>query len=346
MKIALAIAIAVLVAIAALAVSTEAAGPPTVTTGTGSGGLSCSPKVPSHATLNGTVNPNGQDTTYYFQYGSDATYGSQTETQDAGGGTADVAVSADLSNVGPAPIHFRLVATGGGTTVYGDDHIAQILIPPCPAPPSPQFQARVTVALGCTSAPPTATARVTITPVMSDVELGATASIGYGPGAGASLQPPHESSGVRVPWSSASTAPVTVTIPIGTVPSRNQDYSLIVRSDGAGSLVSPISDVAFIAPSCVAHTPGKTSTTNVPWSLVGLSRRHHTATISFQPPACATKAPAHVTVTPLRHHRVRIAVTMRVWVPPVTCATLKVKRQLRTIHLPRGTTAAQLVHAR
>jgi hypothetical protein len=345
MKIAIAIAIAVLIAIAALAASTEAAGPPTATTGTGSGSLSCSADIPSHLSMSGTVNPNGQDTTYSFQYGVDTTYGSQTTAQDAGSGTSDVAVSADVTGVGAGTIHFRLVAAGGGTTVYGDDHTANVGVPPCPPPPMPRIDAKVLVTLGCDGAGATASAQVTITPVMSTHELGATASIGYGTGPAAILPADHQSAGVRVSWSTANFAPATVTIAIGPVPSRSLNYELILAADDGGELVTPISDVSFSEHGCPARGTSRSIATSVTWKLVSRSARHRTATISFQPPCGATKDPAHISVTRLSRHRARIAVTMRVSLPASSCITLA-KRQQRTIHLPRGTTAAQLVHAR
>jgi hypothetical protein len=46
------------------------------------------------ATLTGTVNPNGSDTTYRFEYGTSTGYGSQTAKLDAGSGTAAVQVTA------------------------------------------------------------------------------------------------------------------------------------------------------------------------------------------------------------------------------------------------------------
>ena len=91
---------------------------------------------------------------------------------------------------------------------------------------------------------------------------------------------------------------------------------------------------------------GKSATVNVQWSLVSFSRRHHRAVISFQPP-CGTMAASHasVRVTRLRHHRVRIAVTMRVPVPAASCPTLLPVRRI-TVRLPRRTSAAALIHAR
>jgi hypothetical protein len=72
------------------------------------------------ATLNGTVNPNGIATTYYFQWGLTSSYGNTTSTQSAGSGTSNVAVSADLTGLVPkTTYHYRLVATNSIGTSYG-----------------------------------------------------------------------------------------------------------------------------------------------------------------------------------------------------------------------------------
>ena len=78
------VAAIVLVASGLLAVAITSAGnpqsasaapappPPTATTG------SPSNQAQSSATVAGTVNPNGVDTNYYFQYGTTTAYGSNT----------------------------------------------------------------------------------------------------------------------------------------------------------------------------------------------------------------------------------------------------------------------------
>jgi hypothetical protein len=74
------------------------------------------------ASLNGTVNPQGQDTNYYFQYGTSTAYGNQTATTDAGPGTAAVNASAAISSLAPATTyHYRLVATNASGTTLGAD---------------------------------------------------------------------------------------------------------------------------------------------------------------------------------------------------------------------------------
>jgi hypothetical protein len=102
---------------------------PTVTTG------SATSVTSSSATLNGTINPNGLSTTYYFEYGTTTSYGSTTSETDAGSGTDDVSVSADLTGLSEGmTYHFRLVATNSGGTSYGDDATFTSTTTPAPAP--------------------------------------------------------------------------------------------------------------------------------------------------------------------------------------------------------------------
>lgn len=63
------------------------------------------------AGLSGTVYPNGTDTLYSFQYGSDTSYGNNTAPVDAGSGTAAVAASGTLTGLtAGATYHYRLCA--------------------------------------------------------------------------------------------------------------------------------------------------------------------------------------------------------------------------------------------
>ncbi|MBK7029757.1 MAG: fibronectin type III domain-containing protein [Bacteroidales bacterium] len=74
------------------------------------------------ATLNGTVNPSGLATTYYFQYGTTTSYGSVTSTISAGSGASAVTVSANISGlITGQTYHFRLVATNTDGTSNGSD---------------------------------------------------------------------------------------------------------------------------------------------------------------------------------------------------------------------------------
>jgi hypothetical protein len=74
------------------------------------------------ATLNGQVNPNGASTTYYFDYGTSAAYGSSTTQTSAGSGTTAQAVSAVISGLTPGTTyHYRLVASNSAGTTNGND---------------------------------------------------------------------------------------------------------------------------------------------------------------------------------------------------------------------------------
>jgi len=76
----------------------------------------------SGATLNGSVNPNGTDTTVYFQYGTSTAYTSQTASADIGNGSSAVPFSASLSTLpSNTTYHYRLVTVANGvTTIYAD----------------------------------------------------------------------------------------------------------------------------------------------------------------------------------------------------------------------------------
>lgn len=74
------------------------------------------------ATLEGSVNPRGSDTSYYFQYGPTKAYGGQTAIADAGAGTHAVNVSLSVAGLQPLTVyHYRLVAVNGGGAENGND---------------------------------------------------------------------------------------------------------------------------------------------------------------------------------------------------------------------------------
>jgi hypothetical protein len=73
-------------------------------------------------TLSAIINPNGFDTTYYFQYGTTSSYGFTTSEASAGNGTSNITVTAQVSNLEPnTPYHFRIVAENAAGIVRGDD---------------------------------------------------------------------------------------------------------------------------------------------------------------------------------------------------------------------------------
>lgn len=97
-----------------LASSTSAV--PTVTT------LAATNITSSAATLNGSVNPNGSSTNYYFQWGTTTSYGNTTSTASAGSGLSVINVNANIAGlVSGTTYHFRLVAQNSAGTTYGND---------------------------------------------------------------------------------------------------------------------------------------------------------------------------------------------------------------------------------
>ena len=90
---------------------------PTVTTGMATAITSNS------ATLNGTVNPNGDLTAVAFEYGTTTSYGGQViATQSPLTGSTLQEVSANVINLKPnTTYHFRMQASNSAGVIYGDD---------------------------------------------------------------------------------------------------------------------------------------------------------------------------------------------------------------------------------
>ena len=93
---------------------------PIVTTGSSSSVSSTS------ATVSGTVNPQGQPTTYHFDYGTDTNYGSTSPASppypSAGSGTNAQPESANLTGLtAGVTYHYRIEATNASGTSHGAD---------------------------------------------------------------------------------------------------------------------------------------------------------------------------------------------------------------------------------
>jgi hypothetical protein len=73
--------------------------------------------------MHGAVDPNGQATNYYFQYGKTDSYDAQTPLVPVGNGTMELAVSQTITGLEPATTyHFRIVASSPGGIADGADH--------------------------------------------------------------------------------------------------------------------------------------------------------------------------------------------------------------------------------
>jgi alpha-tubulin suppressor-like RCC1 family protein len=85
---------------------------------------SASTVTTSTAALSGTVNPQGSQTTYLFEYGTSASYGASVPLPEGsvGTGTANTKVSVTISGLlAGTTYHYRLVARNGAGTSYGAD---------------------------------------------------------------------------------------------------------------------------------------------------------------------------------------------------------------------------------
>jgi len=107
-------------------------GPPTATT-TGTTTL-----TDTSVTLQGTVNPFGHPTTYFFEWGEEASYGNATSAVSAGSGFTALPKTAGLTGLTPeTEYHFRIVAENslGGISVGVDKTFTTASTPPPPPPP-------------------------------------------------------------------------------------------------------------------------------------------------------------------------------------------------------------------
>lgn len=92
--------------------------PPSATTGSPTG------VGPGGATLHGTVNPNGNATDCYFEWGLTDAYGAKTPAASAGSGTTAVPVTADLSGLAAGvDYHYRLAASNIAGRSTGADRV-------------------------------------------------------------------------------------------------------------------------------------------------------------------------------------------------------------------------------
>jgi hypothetical protein len=103
----------------------------------------------SSATVTGTVNPNGQATTYYFGYGTTTSYALHTSPIAAGSGTTPVGIHVALAGLAASTTyHYQLVAHSAGGNSAGADHTFTT-IPGAPTtatgPPSNLGQSSATV---------------------------------------------------------------------------------------------------------------------------------------------------------------------------------------------------------
>jgi hypothetical protein len=98
-------------------------------------GESSSEEDSSSVRLTAKVNPNHDPSSYFFEYGTSAGYGTKTAAASVGAGTEGVAVFVTLSELQPeTEYHFRVVAENASEeTALGGDETFRTVAPPPPA---------------------------------------------------------------------------------------------------------------------------------------------------------------------------------------------------------------------
>jgi hypothetical protein len=108
-------ALALLLGLLGLAATAQAA-PPSVST------ASVNNVSTSGATLRGNIDPEGEATSYYFEWGTTTEYGNRTETGNAGTGFGGRRVRTPITGLEAGTLyHYRVVATNPSGTTLGND---------------------------------------------------------------------------------------------------------------------------------------------------------------------------------------------------------------------------------
>ncbi len=98
---------------------------------------------PTSATLTGVVDPHGEQTSFFFQYGLTATYGFQTFAGTVPAGTVPVTVSQQLQGISPLTVfHYRIVAQHGASVQQPGVDMSFLTFPAIR--PRPRVRARTT----------------------------------------------------------------------------------------------------------------------------------------------------------------------------------------------------------
>jgi hypothetical protein len=128
----------------------------------------------TNAVLHGSVNPNGQATTYYFQWGLTSAYGITGHPHSAGKGTIARAVSASATGLIPGTTyHYHLVAASKSGTSIGVDRTFKT-----GGHPPPGVSTGPATALGKFTATPTGTVSTNGEATTWVFQYGLTASYG------------------------------------------------------------------------------------------------------------------------------------------------------------------------
>jgi hypothetical protein len=243
-----------------------AASPPTVSSG------AVKTVASGSATLTGTVNPEGQATTYSFEYGPSTAYGAQTSATGAGSGTKNIRVSVAVGSLSASTTyHYRIVATNPSGTTMGADRTFTTAKPP-PPPPAPQPPA---VSTGGTKAVTSGSA--TLTGTVNPESQATTDYFQYGPSTAYGAQTPAAAAG-------SGKKNVNVSVAVGSLsPSTTYHYRLVATNASGTTVGVDHSFKTAIAAVTIAAVPnpivfGQATT------IAGLVRGAHAAhaTVTLQ----------------------------------------------------------------
>ncbi|MDO8189210.1 fibronectin type III domain-containing protein [Conexibacter sp. JD483] len=173
-------------------------------------------------TLRGSVDPNSVPTTYAFQWGTTASYGSQTPNRSAGSGASGRAVTFRLRGLTPGTAyHYRIVATNSDGTTVGGDRSFRTTLPPATLP---SILATAPFAPYANSVTLTATVNPGGAATTYKFQFGTTNTYGA------------ETFAASVP---AGIVPVPVKIPLNGLQERTTYHFRTVLSNRKGTVVGP-----------------------------------------------------------------------------------------------------------
>jgi hypothetical protein len=187
------------------------------------------------ATLNGTVDPNGAETSYHFEYGTTTDYGLESPTQSAGSGDDPVAVQATVSGLSAnTTYHYRLVA--------GDVKGADGTFKTAAAPVNPTVPG-----ISRLSAKDKGTSSARLTALIDPNRAATTWHVEWGT---SSTALGSRSADATIPTGNGN---VAISVPIGNLPTHTRIYWRVVASNAAGTRRSGVASFTTLrAPSGIA----------------------------------------------------------------------------------------------
>ena len=234
----IALSTVLVLALAGSGTAAQAASPPVVVTG------AAVDVGPGRATLQGTVEPKGRLTDYYFEYGTTAKYGSKTAATSAGNAAATIAVSVAVGGLRAGKTyHYRIVGKSDAGTTVGADRTFS-------TPALPDVATGVASDVGPTSA--------VVHGRVNPRGRATTTYVEYGTSSKYGSKTAEQSAG-------SGTAPVDVSVAIsGLAPGKAYHYRLVAASDAGAARGADRSFVTSSKPSAVtgaSSSVGPTSAT-------------------------------------------------------------------------------------